>query len=257
MVRKTTSILLAHCILIANLYAQSSEVLLQEALHYESNFKSKEALQRYEEIINSNPDHILALVHASRILSVLGGHLQKEKRDEKLTYFNKSETYAKQAITLEPTSKEARLAHIIALGMKSEISRNPHEKVSDAQLIYNEARAILKIDSLFPEAYFVLGKWQLELSRLNWFELLACKILGGGLPEEISTEAALRYFTKAVTLRSESILFLFGQASAYSDLGENNRARAILERALRLPVSEPDDYLRKERCKELLEKIKT
>lgn len=113
-------------------------------------------------------------------------------------------------------------------------------------------KKIIELDSLYGEAYFVLGKWQLELSRLNWFELLACKLLFGGLPEEISKQAALEYFNKALSINPNSILYLFGQASAYADLGEKEKAVKVLQRALKLPLSEPDDEQRKERCRNLL-----
>ena len=113
----------------------------------------------------------------------------------------------------------------------------------------------MNLDSLYGEAYFVLGKWQLELSRLNWLELLACKVLFGGLPEEISRENALTYFNKALTINPNSILYLFGQASAYADLGKTEKAIAILQKALKLPLAEPDDEQRKERCRDLLKEL--
>jgi len=237
------------------LLAQPKNSTFEEGLQLEKQFKTEEALVKYEKVLLENPDHTAALTHASRMLSNIGGRLPKNQRDEKFPYFNKARKYAVRAIELDPSYSDARLAHIIALGLLSEISRNPREKVLDAKLIHSEAKAILAIDSDYPEAYFVLGKWQLELSRLNWFELLACKVLFGGLPEEISKQAALDYFNKAIALSPNNILFLFGQASVYYDLGEMQKASSTLKRALNLPLAEPDDAQRKDRCLELLANI--
>ncbi len=211
---------------------------------------------------NSGPSGSLqnlrcALTHASRMLSNIGGRLPMTQREEKRTYLEKARTYALKATELDPKDADARLAHIITLGLLSEISRNPREKVMDAKLIHSEAKTILSIDSKYPEAYFVLGKWQLELSRLSWIELLACKLLFGGLPEEISKEAALNYFNQGLALNPNSILFLFGQASVYYDMGEHDRASFILQRAINLPLAEPDDAQRKDRCIDLLNKIQS
>jgi tetratricopeptide (TPR) repeat protein len=86
-------------------------------------------------------------------------------------------------------------------------------------------------------------------------ELMACRIFFGGFPESISIEASLHYFDKAIEFNPNNILFLYGQALAQQVLGENQKAVNALNRALGLPVSEPDDVLRKERCTNLLKQI--
>jgi len=235
------------------LYAQQNS--FKEGLALEQAFKTEEALKKYEIAIRENPNHPKAYTHASRMLSNIGGRTPKSSLDDKRKYLEKARNYAIKAIEISPVDPDARLAHIISLGLLSEISRNPREKVLDAKLIHAEAKKIIELDSLYGEGYFVLGKWQLELSRLNWLELLACKLLFGGLPEEISTQAALDYFNKSLTLNPNSILYLFGQASAYADLGQKEKAIAVLQRALKLPLAEPDDEQRKERCKLLLQSL--
>lgn len=235
--------------------AQYSDAF-DEGLALEKAFKTDAALQKFEAAIKENPKHPKAYTHASRMLSNIGGRLAMDKQEEKRKYLEKARSYAVKAIELNPDDPDARLAHIISLGLLSEISRNPREKVLDAKLIHAEAKKIIELDSLYEEAWFVLGKWQLELSRLSWFELLACKLLFGGLPEEISRQRALEYFNRGLALNPNSILFLFGQASAYADLGEKEKAVAALEKAIKLPLSEPDDEQRKERCKNLLRQLK-
>lgn len=240
---------------LIDVHAQYGDAF-EEGLALEKAFKTESALQKFEAAIKENPKHPKAYTHASRMLSNVGGRLAMDKQEEKRKYLEKARSYAIKAIELNPDDPDARLAHIIALGLLSEISRNPREKVLDAKLIHAEAKKIIELDSLYEEAWFVLGKWQLELSRLSWIELLACKLLFGGLPEEISKQKALEYFNKGLALNPNSILFLFGQASVYADLDEKEKAIAALEKALKLPLAEPDDEQRKDRCKNLLRQLK-
>jgi tetratricopeptide (TPR) repeat protein len=239
------------------LQAQPVKDLMKEGLALEKAFKIEEALEKYELVIQQQPNHVKALTHASRMLSNIGGRLPMTQREEKKVYLEKARSYAVKATSLDEHDADARLAHIITLGLLSEISRNPREKVLDAKLIHSEAKTILAINPKFPEAYFVLGKWQLELSRLNWIEMLAVKLLFGGLPEEISKQAALDYFNQGLALNPNSILFLFGLASVYYDLGQLDKATTTLQKAISLPLAEPDDAQRKDRCRDLLAKIQS
>ncbi len=226
-----------------------------EGISLEKAFNVEAALEKFELAIQQNPKNANALTHASRMLSNIGGRLDKTKHDQKLAFYEKAKSYAERSITLNPSNPDTRLAYVISLGLSSEIATNPYDKVRYAQNIHKEATNILQLDSTFAEAYFILGKWQFELSRLNWMELMACKIFFGGFSEDISMEAASRYFKKANDYKNDNILFLFGLASAQHALGENDKAIIILQKALSLPLSEPDDEQRKERCQALLKEI--
>lgn len=237
------------------LCAQPATRHFEEGLALEKQFKVEAALAKYELALQANPRYGEAYVHASRMLSNIGGRLPKSERTKKREYYEKAKLYADKATSILPRNPDAHLADIVALGLLSEIAINPHEKVRDARNIHQAALKILSIDSTYAEAYFVLGKWQFELSRLNWMELMACKFFFGGFPEEISNEAAQAYFLKAIQYKNDSILFLFGLASAQHALGEEEKAIATLKKALALPLAEPDDEQRKQRCENLLNEI--
>lgn len=236
-------------------FSQVSEEHYLQGLALEKQFKVEAALAKYELALQTNPKHGEAYIHASRMLSNIGGRLPKSERSKKREYYEKAKLYADKATSILPRNPDAHLADIVALGLLSEIAINPHEKVRDARNIHQAALKILSIDSTYAEAYFVLGKWQFELSRLNWMELMACKFFFGGFPEEISNEAAQAYFLKAIQYKNDSILFLFGLASAQHVLGEEEKAIATLKKALALPLAEPDDEQRKQRCENLLNEI--
>lgn len=227
----------------------------ERGLAYEKEYKSEEALLQYEEVLKTNPNHADAWTHASRMLSNIGGHLPASKKEEKAAYYEKARLYGERAIKLDDKNIHAHLALTIALGLLSEVPSSPSEKVKNAKRIYEEGETMLRLDSTFAVAYFVLGKWHFELARLNWVEKLACELFFGGLPEGISMERAIYYLQKASVLEPNTILYLFGEARAYYALGEKKRAIALLKRAIALPNREPDDVLRKERCRDLLQEI--
>jgi tetratricopeptide (TPR) repeat protein len=227
----------------------------EQGLALEKEFKVEDALKKYELAIRANPRHAQALTHASRMLSNIGGRLPKSERNQKLELYEQAQVYSEKSIELNPADPTAHLAYVISLGLQSEIENNPNEKVRYAQDIHKEATLILQIDSTFAEAYFILGKWHYELARLNWIELMACKLFFGGFPEEISFHKALHYFTLANNYKPDYILFLFGLASAQHELGDTDKAVRTLKKALSLPLAEPDDATRKERCEALLKQI--
>jgi tetratricopeptide (TPR) repeat protein len=137
----------------------------------------------------------------------------------------------------------------------SEIAANPREKIRNAKTIRNEAEMIVKLDSTYAQAYFVLGKWHYELAKLNWLEQLACKFLGG-LPDDISMDASMKYFNQVIALDPDNILYLYGRASLYHYRDEDLLAEKSLNQALQLSPREPDDIQRKEKCSQLLSRIR-
>ncbi|MCU0420469.1 MAG: hypothetical protein MUC38_12525 [Cyclobacteriaceae bacterium] len=233
--------------------AQPAEDLMQEGLRLEKEFKVKEALQKFEAVLVLQPRHAEALWHASRMYSNVGGHL-KEK-SQKRVFYEKAKAAAVQSIHVNPASIDARFSHIISLGLMAEIASNPREKIRDAKIIREEAEAIVKLDSAYAPAYFVLGKWHYELAKLSWIEQMACDLLFGGLPEDVSMEKAARHFRRASALDADNILFLYGEASVYAYEEDYGQAKKLLERALALAPREPDDILRKEKCQALYQQV--
>jgi tetratricopeptide (TPR) repeat protein len=149
---------------------------------------------------------------------------------------------------------DTHLAYLISLGLLTEVAGSAGERVHDARLIKHEAETIIRIDSTFGAGYFVLGKWHLEASKLNWMERWACQLFFGGLPEA-SIDKAIACLKKASRLEPNTILYLYGEASAYQYEGDKKTATQLLKKAIDLPPKEPDDIQRKQRCEELLKEL--
>lgn len=237
-----------------SLAAQNVKELMEEGGRLEKEFKIEAALSKYESVLKSDPNHIQALIHASRMVSNIGGHLKGH--DQRKPILVKAEAYSMRAIQLDPLSTDAHFSLIVTLGLQAESAASPREKLKDAKSIRTEAETILHLDSTYALAYFVLGKWHQELSKLNWFEKLACELFFGGLPEGISIDKAVFNFQQALRLDPENILFMYGQAIAFQYKGQKAEAIRLLEKALTMPLRDPDDLQRKARCETLLKELK-
>jgi tetratricopeptide (TPR) repeat protein len=246
------TIVLQLCLLSFSAIAQTD---FERGLALERAFKDQEALMVYEQIIKSNPKDADALAHASRMLSNMGGRLGKNQKAQKAMYIEKAHTYAGRAIAVSPNHVNAHLSLAVSLGLQSEISSSASEKVKNAKLIYTEGKTLLRLDSTLAVGYFILGKWHLELGQLNWMERAACDLFFGGMPEDVSMEQALIYMQRASQLEPNTILFLYNEALVYKQLDNDKKAIELLRYSLTLTNREPDDDIRKEKCRVLLREL--
>jgi len=242
-------------VLIASwLPAQSVEILYAEGQQLEQQFKPAEALKKYLQALQRNPKHLNSLIRASRMTCNVAAHIpDKAERRKRLT---EAEELSTRALALAPQNVEAHFSMVVVRGLKAEAASSPREKIKDAEIIRSEAEAIIKLDPNYALAYFVLGKWHYELSKLNWFERTACQLFFGGLPYGISMEESLKNFQKALELDPDQIIILYGHATSLHYEGRTTEAVAILEKALALPIKDMDDEHRKGKCRELLKEIK-
>lgn len=240
---------------VISLVAQAQPAsTFNDALQLEKNFNVEEALTKYQQVISQQPNHVQALTHASRMLTNIGGRLTLDHKAEKRKYYEQAKTYALKALSLDSTTVDTHLAYLISIGLLTEVAGSAGERVRDAKIIKHEAETIIRIDSTFGAGYFVLGKWHLEVAKLNWMERWACQLFFGGLPEA-SVSQAITCLKKASKLEPNTILYLFGEASAYEYEGDKKTAIDLLKKAIALPPKEPDDIQRKQRCEELLKDL--
>lgn len=235
-------------------YTQTAESYLRSGLSAEARYNDTVALGFYRQAIEADPENVEAVWRASRALSRQAGY-NPDKR-YRAGKANEAHTLANRAIQLDPTCIQARLARVIALGMASAAASSPTEKLANARVIHREIHTILAFDSAFAPAYYVLGKWHLELSKLNWAERLACTMLFGGVPEGVSIDESIRCFDRAIQLQSDFLLFYHGKASALCHTGRYAEAIVLLQHALRMAATHPDDSLRRQNCERLLEESK-
>ena len=102
----------------------------------------------------------------------------------------------------------------------------------------------------------MIGMWNAEVMRLNSVtRLIARNILGGRVFGTASWKEAVRYMEASVAAEPERIVHRVDLAGVYDDTGEKARARAELETALRLPVTDVNDESYKAEARALLARL--
>ncbi len=241
-------------ITVSPLRAQSADSLIKRGLQAENDHNTEAALELYKRAIEVDQHNTEALWRASRALSTQAG--RSRDKGIQATRAAEANALASKAIQLDPASTHARLARVIALGIAAASAPNPAEKLTNAKVIHREIRMMLSYDSTFAPAYYVLGKWHLDLAKLNWAERLACNVLFGGIPKGASLDESIRCFDKAIQLEPDFLLFHYGKASALYEAGRFTEVVLVLEHALQLATTHPDDIIRRQNCVRLLEESK-
>lgn len=252
--RTLTIVVLLFSVAAGPLYAQSADSLIRWGLMAEKKYDHATALNFYLRAVYADDQNAEALWRASRAVSTQAGRSRSNLI--KAAKAAEANSLATRAIQLDSSNTQARFARAIALGMASAAASNPRDKLANARVIHREIQTILSCDPTFAPAYYVLGKWHLELSKLNWAERLTCNVLFGGVPKEASLDEALRCFDMAIHLESGFLLFYYGKASALYQAGKYTEVVHILEQALLLPTDNPDDMIRRQDCIRLLHESK-
>lgn len=197
------------------------------------------ALARYEKAIDADPRSYEALWKASRSAVDIGSYLPDEKRSR--TLFTRAGQYARRSIALRPDAPEGHFSLARALG-KTALSQSPRGRVRFATEIRSHALECLRLDARHAGCLHVMGMWNAEVMRLNSVaRAIAKNVLGGRVFGAASWNEAVRYMEASVAVEPERIVHRVDLAGIYSDRGQEARARAEYETALRLPVTDVND----------------
>lgn len=233
------------------LHAQSANELVSEGKKLINQFKQKEALDKFEAAIVKEPTNAEALQNASYMLSQLG---EKQKDNEaKKPYFEKARDYAVKAIKLNDKDDENHFVYAVALGRLSLIAGS-EEKLKNAKLIKAEAERTIQLNPKNAGGYHILGRLNREIANMSAVKVMAAKAVFGGIPEGCSFDNAEKYFSKAMELRPNYILYYYDAALNYDYMGKKSQAKTLLQKAVTLPLAVPEDPYRINDCKNLLAK---
>lgn len=236
---------------ICHVKSQDVAYLVKEGEQLEKAMKEEEALGKYQEALKLNPNDVSALVNSSEMHSIIGNR-QKDKK-KKTEFFNAARTYAESALRVDSTSADANSAMAMALGRMALISSGK-EKVNFVRDIKKYADAALALNPKHVQALHILGKWNYEVTNLNFAEKAALKVLYGGLPPA-SLPMAILNFEKARAADPWFILNYLELAKAYKENGQSDKAIEVLNKLIKLPPKTKDDPEHKAEAKKLLESL--
>ena len=231
--------------------AQDLATLLHQAQKEEKSFHDPEALSKYREVLEIQPNNLHALCRTSELYSLIGKRLSN-KTDQK-NYFLSGRHYAQLALKANPNSSAANLAMALAMGRIALISSG-EEKVRAGKEIKTYAEKAIRLDPKNYKAYHILGKWQYEVSDLNPVEKFLMKMVYGELPAA-SLEDAQRYYEKSKQINPGFLINYLELARVYGKKEQYAKAREMIKTMLSLPTSTSDDPRIRQLGKEMLEEL--
>jgi tetratricopeptide (TPR) repeat protein len=248
---KKIALTISCVMIIITAFAQTAAQLVSEGQQYEQQKNEAAALDKYKDAIKIAPTNIPALCRAS-ILSTREAMRQNSQK-VKEGYLKVAQIYANAALQHAPDSPEANYVAGLAMDGLASIA-GAKEKVEDYKDVYKYVNTALQIDSAYALAWHLAGKLNYELTNLNMVERAAANVLFGGVPKA-SLQTAIEDYEKCLQLDRSFILNYYDLAIAYHDDGHDDKAIAILKRAMALRSILQDDDQYKAKCKTMLESL--
>jgi tetratricopeptide (TPR) repeat protein len=238
-------------ILVAGQFASAQDVtyLVREAEQFEKDKKDDEALKKYQEALQVSPSDERSLFKCSELSSVIGNRQSDKKL--KADYYTAARTYAETAVKQFPGSADAHYAMALSLDKSYTGAKERLQKTGDILTHLDEA---LKIKPEHARSLYMMGKWNVEISGMNVAEKGALKTFFGGLPS-VSLPSAIDYFERARKADPNYLLNYLDLAKAYKKNGQSDKAIDILNRLVKLPPRNVDDFGYKSEGKILLESL--
>jgi tetratricopeptide (TPR) repeat protein len=215
-----------------------------------ARFDLRGALDLLERALEAAPGAYGALWRASRETVNLG--MLASSGDEARTWFRAAVGYARRAREANPRGAEAGEWLAIALGREA-LHEGPRSRVRLAVEIREVALETLALDSARAGAHHVLGEWHAQVRRLSGIERWTAKtLLGGGVLDEASWEAAERHLRLAIRYDPDGLIHYLDLARVYRDLGREDEALQLAATVLAKPSVEAIDSLTKAEAEALV-----
>lgn len=160
---------------------------------------------------------------------------------------------AQRAVKAGPDNSNAHLALAIAYG-RIALDEAPKRKVELSKLIKEEAETAARLDAKNGLAWFILGRWNYEMSNFSPFLKGLAQMIYGDFPAA-SNEKAAACFEKAIAAGPPGAASYVEYGRTLAALGKKNEARKQLEKGLSLPAKTKDDEETQQRARQALKEL--
>jgi tetratricopeptide (TPR) repeat protein len=246
---------IAHLILaIALLFAAAARALgvddaVSAGLAAERRMEPMEALVHFRMALAARPDDAFLQQKVAQQLS--DAAFLESSPEVRTQLASEALVHAKRAVELDPSSAVARLSLSVLYG-KLAIEEDTRTRIEYARRIHRHAEEALALDADYAWARHVLGRWHVELSRINRAERAVVALFLGGLPRA-SLDEGIAHLEEAVRLESDAVPHHVELGFAYQRAGRLEEARTAWQTALRLPTVRVYDSAAKQRASTALE----
>jgi tetratricopeptide (TPR) repeat protein len=249
------------------LFAALSLILLFEPVHSQPLKSSADSLDRagdlfrtgdeqqgldlYLDILEDYPENMEALWNTAVIYARMG-YRQSDEEDQK-EYYDKALDAAEKALEYHPDSGYAHYAMAVAKGRMTEVL-DTDDKIESSNEIRNHLQNATEKLPQFAPVWHLYGVWHSDVANVSGIGRAAAGLFGEGLPDA-SNEKAEMYLKRAISLRSDNILFRLDLAKHYLKNDREDEAREVLANLLSLePRMKGDENLLQE-AQEMLQDL--
>lgn len=204
---------------------------------HEDRGETDAALKSYLEASQLAPTNAEILVHLAKMYCD-EMHTATNQAGAK-AFAEKALDCGLQAVKSEPLSPEAHVCVAVCYAKQFPFSDN-QTKINYSRQIKIEAEKGIELDPKYDLAYHMLGRWNYEVSSMNFFVKGLVKIAYGGLPKA-SRDAAITDFKKAIELAPNRIIHHLQLARMYHVTGKDDLVKSELEKCAALSPFDKDD----------------
>lgn len=232
--------------------SQSIEKKLEIADELHMSGEEQESLTIYEEVLEEDSDNIDALWNAT-ILYAKIGHRQESEREMRKNY-EKAMDLAERAVEHHSENGYAYYARGVAIGRMTEVMSRGDKIEASRKLKENIEKASELIPDFGP-VWHLYGVWHSDVANMSGAVKAAAGLFSGGIPDA-SNEKAEEYLEKAISIDEDNILFHLDLAKHYLEVGNENRARTLLEDIIKMEPQMKDDPGYIDEAEQFLEDLK-
>ena len=162
---------------------------------------------------------------------------------------------AERAVALRPKGVDGLYWRGVAAGRRA-MNASPGYAVELAQVVYDDAHAILALDSLHGGAHNMLGKLNYEVMSVSRFERAVARIfMGNHALSDVSWDNARFHLERSVESSPDYVLFQFDLAQLYKKRGPEDAAAQAFQRVIALPPTHPIDAKLQDQARTLLAEL--
>ena len=149
--------------------------------------------------------------------------------DDSRHHYQKAQTYAEQAFSLDPEDFQSCLLRTAA---KAKIAGYllPGDQVQAARELSNELKDLLSRDRTNPDALYFFSWLNFKISQVSSLKKVLASLMFGGLPEDLTFESAVALMEKAIEERPDYPVYHYDLGYFYLSSGEPSRARSLFEK---------------------------
>lgn len=238
----------------AAVFSQSMEELYTKAHKLKLEYKYKEALPMFQQLLKSDSSNVSYLTDASYLYSKYGFYYITAE-NEKINYYKTAERLAIKAIKLDEKSADAHYVYAMALGRINE-NASSKQKIANAKLIKAQVDRAIELNPKLAGAHHILGRWHRTVANFSAFEKAMINSFFGGVPPGGSFDDAIKAFKTAISLEPAFLMHQYELAQTYYDMDRKAEAKVWAQQVVSATPKNDDDNKAKKECEELLKKMK-